>query len=153
MYLPISEEEYQERYIREQEPWKLTRQSPFDWFKDNFPKFMVTQDHILRNRKKYVPGKSPLYSGIYFLIFDGLIVYVGKSNHFDRRFIQHYKTGLEFGEYWTIGGIPELFVEAVEAFYIHAADPFFNIKYPPPHDVVIPHLDSFNFFEWHKDDM
>ncbi len=122
------------------EPWKSTNQVPIEWFKDNFKNYIFSSFHIIENCVPYELNDGPNKGGIYFLIQDQNIVYVGQSNAIYRRLIQHYKSDKLFTHYWCFGGMPEIFVEAIEGYYIHKYKPPLNDKLLPPHQVVAPYL-------------
>ena len=69
-------------------------------------------------------------SGIYFLVDAGEIAYVGLSIHISRRINEHFCEGMRFSHVWMIE-VPRALLSDVEAFYIHAIRPAWNVKYPP----------------------
>ena len=120
--------------------WKETGQTPIEWFKENFPNFIFSCEHILNNVVPYELNDGPNCGGIYFLAQQNRLVYVGISNAIYRRLIQHHQNGLKFTHYWCFGGMPEMFVEAIESYYINKLSPPLNEKLPRPHEVVKPYL-------------
>jgi len=122
------------------EPWKISNQTPIEWFRTNFLDFVYDKKYILANSVPYELNDGPNKGGVYFLIDKGIIVYIGQSNAICRRLMQHKSSGLEFTHYWCFGGMPEFYVEAIEAYYIHKFQPTLNEKYPHLHEVVIPHV-------------
>ena len=125
------------------EPWKSTNQIPIEWFEDNFKKYIFSTNHVVENCVPYELNDGPNKGGVYFLIRGRIVVYVGQSNDICRRLIQHYKSDKSFTHYWCFGGIPEIFVEAVEGYYIHKIKPPLNNKMPPLHEVVAPYFYDF----------
>ncbi|PXW86801.1 hypothetical protein C8R34_11374 [Nitrosomonas sp. Nm84] len=118
-------------YLLPQEPWKVVDITPIKWLMQSYPKFLHTPDHILKNSVLYTYGEGPNKGGIYFLIQESEIVYVGQSNTIYNRLIQHRKSQLTFSHFWCFGGIPEMHLEDVELFYIYTLEPLLNNKYPP----------------------
>jgi hypothetical protein len=68
------------------------------------------------------------------------MVYVGKATDLEMRLKQHYRSK-EFNRVTYVTGIPLMFMEDVEAFYIHAATPDQNYYYPPKSRIVESMLD------------
>ena len=105
---------------------------PEDAFVEQAEKFILEPAELLEVSAEYHLLKFP-YSfepGIYFLFQDERMVYVGKASSLEQRLRQHYQTK-KFNRVTYLTGIPPLFLEEVEAFYIHAATPDFNLSYPP----------------------
>jgi excinuclease UvrABC nuclease subunit len=64
--------------------------------------------------------------GIYFLVDDGEIVYVGQAVDLRRRLVEHYELGAKpFDSYFFLP-TNESDLDAVEAHYIHALKPKYN---------------------------
>ncbi|MDX6015084.1 MULTISPECIES: GIY-YIG nuclease family protein [Shewanella] len=96
--------------------WKQKGQAPIEWFKENFPKFIYPPEHIVQNSVPYELNDGPNKGGVYFLIDQNRVAYVGVSNAIYRRLIQHYKNRVPFTHYWCFGGMPEMFVQAIESY-------------------------------------
>ena len=111
-------------------PWAETGQIPLLWLRENFLRFAYSQNHIQECAVPYDLGDSPNKGGIYFLLAERRVVYVGKSSSVQARLIQHRRGGKQFSHYWCFGGMPELFVEHIEMFYIYYIEPELNDKYP-----------------------
>lgn len=125
-------------------PWMDDGITPTDWLERNFSRFVFELNHVIDNAQPYVFGDGPNIVGIYFLINDDEVIYVGKSNAICRRLMQHRRAGRRFSHYWYFGDVPELFVEYVEAFYIHTLMPPLNEKYPLTHQVVSAAIKKIN---------
>ncbi len=117
-------------------PWESTRQAPIDWLRDNIARFQFSEQHIKKHAVPYELGDGPNKGGVYFLLEDREIVYVGKAKSVHERLIQHSKDRA-FTQYWAFGGMPELFVEDIETFYIYYLEPMLNEKYPPIYESFI----------------
>ncbi|OQW39155.1 MAG: hypothetical protein A4S08_07480 [Proteobacteria bacterium SG_bin4] len=111
-------------------PWAGTGQDPLEWFRENFLRFAYSQKHILDHAVPYELGDGPNRGGVYFLVAEEKIVYVGKANSVQARLIQHWRDRKLFSYYWCFGGMPELFVEDIETFYIYYLEPELNEKRP-----------------------
>jgi hypothetical protein len=126
-------------YLRYPEPpWKASREIPDSWFAAHIHNYLYSQICIIRDAVPYEPNEGPWASGVYFLLLDNEIIYVGKSVEILRRLNEHHEKRWRFNRYWCFGGLPELYIEHVEAFYIHAFEPSHNEKYPIPHHVIEP---------------
>lgn len=118
-------------FLLPQEPWKGLSIPPIKWLEQSYPRFLYTADHIVKNAVPYALEEGPNKGGIYFLIQESDIVYVGQSDTIYRRLIQHRKAQFPFSHFWCFGGVPQMFLEHVELFYIYALEPPLNNKYPP----------------------
>ena len=122
------------------EPWKRERVIPIVWLRKNYQRFLYHPDRIVRDAEPYSYLDGPHESGLYFLIDRGSIIYVGLSRYIRTRLAQHIDRGIEFTHYWCFGGIPPMFLEDVELFYIHALEPTFNVKYSPLHEPAVVYV-------------
>lgn len=120
------------------DPWLTALTIPDDWFAANIYEFLYSWDHVVQEALPYKINEGPWAAGIYFLLNGSTITYVGKSVEILKRLNDHRKKGWEFDRYWCFGGIPELYIEYVEAFYIHVFTPLYNDKYPYLHNVAQP---------------
>lgn len=69
--------------------------------------------------------------GVYFLYDDaGAMCYVGQARYVNLRLGSHCRRGMRFAAFGAID-VPEQFLNAVEASYIHALRPPKNTSYPP----------------------
>lgn len=103
--------------------------SPHDLFIENYNSYLFNESHIIKNAEQYNYDTSPHIKGIYFLIHENEIVYVGKSISIRTRLDQHIHSGKHFTQYWYFEyELP--FIDKIEGFYIHLLQPRLNIKYP-----------------------
>lgn len=115
--------------IYPEDPWLQLKMTPNDWFKRNVYKFLYAAEHIIKEAVPYENDEGPWSSGIYFLLKNDEIMYVGLSQIIRKRLNEHSTKGWEFNRYWCFGGVPKFFIENVEAFYIDVLQPPRNIKY------------------------
>lgn len=110
---------------------------PEDAFLGRCEKFILEPGEISGVSEPYhfVKFDYSLRPGIYFLFQDERMVYVGKATDLEMRLKQHYRSK-EFNRVTYVTGIPSMFMEDVEAFYIHAATPDQNCYYPPKSRIV-----------------
>lgn len=121
-------------------PWEETSQTPYDWMLEHCEKYAISKEQILANaiEVKHDLEGIPEDCGVYFLIVDGEIDYVGKANQINYRIADHIRARKKengwrlpvFYISWIIG-MPELFVEYIENYYIHWLQPARNVKYSP----------------------
>lgn len=116
-------------------PWKGTALGPEQWFTENSRRFLFSREHIVESAVPYEPGDGCNTGGIYFLVGDDEVLYVGISKSIQRRLCEHWELGRwdraqRFAKYWCIGGMPEGWAHAVETFYIHYLQTPWNDKYP-----------------------
>lgn len=126
-------------------PWEETRQTPMGWMLENAEKFAISKEQILERAIDVTPDLEgiPDDCGVYFLITDGEIDYVGKSNQINIRIENHWRTRRreardgrpKFKISWVVG-MPELFVEDIENYYIYWLRPTRNNKYAPIYKVT-----------------
>lgn len=105
---------------------------PEDTFLQNAERFILEPSELLAASRLYHFAKFPysLAPGIYFLFHDERMVYVGKASDLSVRLKSHYRTK-RFNRVSYLTGVPPMFLEDVESFYIHAATPDLNLDYPP----------------------
>lgn len=86
----------------------------------------------LLSPKEIIEKSSPamFVSGVYFLIDEGRITYVGKSNNIGARLVEHAKKGRPFERYFALLCSPDK-MHGLESDYIKALDPEQN-KTPLP---------------------
>lgn len=121
-------------------PWAERGQKPDEWFRANTHRFLFNGEHVLASAVAYELGDGPNCGGVYFLIYQNEIVYVGISCDISARLVQHWRDGRAFDRYWCIGGLPEGFAHLVETFYIHVLQPVGNEKYPPRGLLIRPFI-------------
>lgn len=138
--LDVFDKEYERAYWLKHEPWRIEKIVPIEWLRQNFSRFVYEQNFILANAFPYQWMDGPHSCGIYFLISGGKIIYVGRSNYIRTRLRQHLDTAVEFTHYWCFDGVPSIFLDDVESYYIHSLRPELNIKYDPPGEVASTYL-------------
>lgn len=104
-------------------------EKPYVWIEKNIEKNIFDKNHILNNCISYPTNNDLRYSGLYFLIHEKNIVYVGISKNISYRLLQHERTEKLFTEIFIIK-FPEMAMSKLEEFYIHAFKPFHNFNYP-----------------------
>jgi len=134
------------------EPHKQAGQKLVDWFNENFHRFIYPPYWIISNAKHYSQGSGMLRGGVYFLLQDNKIRYVGQSYSVSERLNFHYEKRIkEWNSFWCFGGIPKDWVEQIESFYIHTLQPEYNRKLPRLHETVDqytrPYMDAFGLGE------
>lgn len=110
-----------------------TYRIPDDWLKANASRFYFTDEQIIRAavpefRAPNLPGYARCF-GIYFLIANGRIIYVGESTNLERRLAVHRKNGVPFDSL-TWFEAPDLYLKTIEAYYIRRIDPPLNVDKP-----------------------
>jgi hypothetical protein len=119
-----------------QAPWQDVGMTPDDWLQANVDRFIYSKRCVVGNSDPYVPFEGPQEGGIYFLVEGQEVIYVGQSNAIYRRLAEHWKAGRNFSRYWWFGGVPHLFIEAIEGMYINYMRPIMNTKAPILHPGV-----------------
>lgn len=103
------------------------------WAKANLYRFLFPLSVIVEGQVKYEyrgGDRYPLGSGIYFLMMDDLIGYVGRATDIGRRLEAHYKNPSKpFTHYWCIQGVPAAGLDRVENMYLEWLRPPMNFKY------------------------
>ncbi len=113
------------------------------WLEENAKRFLYAPAHIIREAVPYTFDGIPTRgAGIYFLLADDAIVYVGLANCLHRRIPDHNRIGRTFNRFWCFGGILEMYLADIEAFYIHTLRPPLNKKYPAYFDDIEPFIES-----------
>lgn len=106
---------------------------PIEWLKANAKRFHFTEKQILDAAVKefHAPDLPPMARcyGIYFLIRNKEIVYVGMSRDIPGRIDQHKENGMPFDSFAWFEA-PENFLRDIEAYYIRRIKPFLNNDYP-----------------------
>lgn len=106
---------------------------PDDWLKANASRFHFTDDQIINAAvAEFEAPNLPTYArcyGIYFLIEDKQIIYVGLSTCIDSRLHRHRKNGVGFDSFTWLEA-PELYLKTIEAYYIRRIDPPLNNDFP-----------------------
>ena len=101
---------------------KFTRKSLKSY---KYRRDMYTEQEIIR---RGLPTSSIRLMGIYFLIKDGRVTYVGQSKNIHQRICEHMKTK-DFSSFYYIE-TEEGDLSMLEAFYIHKLEPGINKHLP-----------------------
>lgn len=89
-----------------------------DWFTRNAHVLRHEAASVLADSEPYRYKCGPSEPGIYCLIADGRIEYVGKALSISSRLRDHAMRGKRFDRYWGFGGMPYEWLGHVEGFYI-----------------------------------
>lgn len=116
-------------------PWLAAGQAPIEWFEQNFRAFVFAPNHIVTSSQPYEPGRGDWAPGIYFIIENSRIVYVGKSVNIARRLDSHYVGPKRFTHFWCFT-MPELFLTHVESYYTNLLRPLYNIDIGSPGEFI-----------------
>jgi hypothetical protein len=113
---------------------------PGDWLKANVMRFYFTNEQIIEAARddlfpdaiNYTP-----YTGVYFMVKDGEIVYVGQSRNIQYRVSEHFWMRAD-GVAWFEA--PRRFLDYLETFYIRRILPRNNVKIPfyDKYDPLLP---------------
>jgi len=105
--------------------------SPLLWLKTNWPKLRFTGDEIVAKSVPFEEYRNiETYSGIYFLINENRIVYVGQSLYIGTRIADHYyKSDKRFDRVFHIDAAEPL-LNWIETQYIHTFMPELNKDIP-----------------------
>jgi hypothetical protein len=108
--------------LHTEQPW--AGGSPRDWFHRHAHEFLYAPEYIAACAQPYEFTPALLDEcGIYFLLIDDEIYYVGMSKSIGDRVEQHRCAGIPFNRWFFIHSIPSLFVRNVELFYLHTFAP------------------------------
>ena len=98
-----------------------------EWIEENLERFVFPVDRILGEAKEYSwYDRDGEGCGIYFLIYNNEIVYVGKGVDICQRLQRHWKTKPAWTHFWSFEGVPTEYLEQVEYFYIKWLNPALN---------------------------
>lgn len=100
------------------------------WMAENLAKCLFPVEKIKSDqvRFRYADRCGPSVNGIYFLLYEGDVVYVGKASNIATRLRAHWKSEKVWTHFWCITDIPDRCLEDVESMYISWLDPIVNIK-------------------------
>lgn len=107
---------------------------PQDWLNANASRFQFTDAELIDAAMPQFAGYAhsierwsqyPHVCGIYFLVANKEIIYIGQSNCIPRRIFQHRDNLVEFDSL-TWFECPELFLSTIESYYIARIRPRFN---------------------------
>lgn len=103
-----------------------------DWFRENSHLLQYTSEQIIEEAMPYAFRRAPWGTpgpsgnGIYFLVNEGKIAYVGRAMGISSRLASHFHSRKQFTHYWAFGGIPYDWHSHVEGFYINRFEPYLN---------------------------
>lgn len=128
--------------ITEEEAWDIYYSEPWveqdillhEWVDRHLNNFSFPAKKIKAEAVPYEARKSPVPNmpGIYFLLYDDEIVYVGKAQSVNNRIWRHFvDRNILFNRYWLLSGLPSKALEYVEGFYINGLEPACNKKPGP----------------------
>jgi hypothetical protein len=114
-------------------PKDETYPNPRDWLRANIQRYYFTDQQIIdAAQPKFSAPEVPDFTyatGLYFLILDRKIVYVGLAKDVGMRLEQHRKARMPFDSLTWLE-VPELFIKDMEAYYIDRIKPPLNIFKP-----------------------
>lgn len=127
-------------YMVNTESWRQNGRGPWGgwpqldaWRDENLQHFLFPLASIVEGcvRFRYRGGTYPDNGpGIYFLMMDGLIGYVGQSVSVHSRLNQHFvDPDKPFTHYWCIQGVPREILDDVEQMYLEWLYPPMNKKF------------------------
>lgn len=96
------------------------------WFSENPDVLKHAPETAVAESEPYRRRAGPSEPGIYFLINDSKIIYIGKALSIAERLQKHNLTGKPFSHYWCFGGVPYEWLGHVEGFYIKRCRPALN---------------------------
>lgn len=106
----------------EERPW--SGETPDAWFYYHAHEYLYAPEYIEACAQPYEPTDAMRGEcGIYFLLIDTEIVYVGMSESIGDRVERHRFSGMRFNRWFFIHSIPSLYVREVELFFLHAFTP------------------------------
>jgi hypothetical protein len=114
------------------------------WIAGNVSGLTHTAASILKEAVDYASNSPPCGLGIYFLIDQNELAYIGKSTSVRSRLLQHVVNGKRFDRYWCFGGFPPNLTSHLEGFYIAKTRPQGNGKAVTFHAALVPYLDEQN---------
>lgn len=107
--------------------------APYKWLEANARRFHFTDARIIAEAvtEFHAPNLPPMARcyGVYFLINGCDIVYIGQSTDIPGRILTHRKNGVDFDRF-TWFEAPELYLRAIEAYYIRRIQPPLNWDWP-----------------------
>lgn len=119
------------------EPWEEKRESPASWFEREAPRILVTPDALRASALPYAKGEGSSNPGIYFILNEGRIIYVGKAVNISLRLWEHfYASPFTLQHFNELSPLPPLMLAWFEAFYIFYLDPEHNARYRMPSPIV-----------------
>lgn len=117
------------KFLEDWAPWRETLDAPYIWMTKNLDRYIFPKEEIISSAMSVDGLEVTQDRGVYFLIQDKQVIYVGLSNNIERRTCQHKDKGVRFTHISWITWIPDLFIDSVESFYIYEFQPPLNNKY------------------------
>lgn len=123
-----------------------------EWLDANASRFHFTDAQLIEAAAPQFPGCGcsierwsdyPSVCGIYFLVANKEIIYVGQSNRIPRRIFQHRDNLVEFDSLAWFEA-PELFLSTIESYYITRIRPRLN-RGSPDNSVFTRQLKLYKF--------
>lgn len=112
-------------------PWEKLALSPSEWLQNNSAKLTLNNDQVIAAKTGLEFGGLRNYAGVYILFNGDDVMYVGQSMNCFNRVGQHKRNKLfRFDGWVVITGLPSLFLEDIEAYYINLLHPVANGSYP-----------------------
>ena len=106
-------------------PEDETYPKPHLWLRANASRFYFADEQIINESKKEFKSSAFWHAGIYFLVRDNKIVYVGSSKWVEFRIQQHKENQVEFdSSAWFEA--PRIFLREIESYYINRINPPLN---------------------------
>jgi len=126
-------------------PWRRAGKSQIKWIEDNLARFIFPPEWVVNNAVRYQPDIGDRQGGgVYFLIDQGVISYVGIAYSIRDRITWHHEASPKvFDSVWWFGGMAKQCAEAVETFYIYTLQPRDNRKLPRYEDYLQPYMDLY----------
>ena len=113
------------------ETGKRITQPPLEVLRRSLYKYIFTAQHIIEEAQDYPSGDFD-FCGLYFLVLNNDLRYIGISNHVARRLWQHSKDeSKDFNRVFAFEA-PEQFLARIEELYIWWLDPPDNVRRDPP---------------------
>lgn len=114
-----------------------------DWFHDHHQRFIFKLDQL--PCLPHSMNDGPWNSGVYFLFLDDDLVYVGQAKYIMQRLNRHgypppQRHHVDWFNNYACIWVPQLHLNSVESYYIHAFDPPRNIKLPPQYSPADAYL-------------
>ncbi|NII53600.1 GIY-YIG nuclease family protein [Luteibacter sp. SG786] len=95
------------------------------WFDRHLPNLRFDSEMVVAAARPETRWQA---AGVYFLVWEGMVCYVGQSRCIGARMVQYEREGRPFDGVAAIAGIPEWARSAVEYAYIHAWNPPWNVE-------------------------
>jgi hypothetical protein len=99
---------------------------PIKWLEHYARAFHFTDEEIWAAR---TTSEAPTASGVYFLFDGDECVYIGETQNFSQRMVQHMRNGMPRTS-CTYFEAPKFHTPSIEAYYIRRINPVLNNLYP-----------------------